>query len=188
MASWILANSNGAPHVLVANIPDYPILSVESQSLEKALSEQAPNSKVYSLTIPLAALGTTAPTLYVSFIRAHPDIQFIAPVFDGLYLGVPAALKAAGRTGVKVVTVASVPEGLQAIGTGTIDAGIAFDSQLSDFYSIDAFARLAVGEPVPGPTPYPKWIITKGHLPPIENNFPVTSGLDQYFTHLWGKS
>jgi ABC-type sugar transport system substrate-binding protein len=188
MAQWVVAHSDGTPTAVFANIPDYPILTVTEQSFETTLKQLAPNSKVYTFTIPLTALGTTSPDLYTSFLRAHPGIQFVVPAYDALYDGVPAALKAAHIPSPKVVTIASTAQGIQEIDAGQIDAGTTFDDQLSDYCSIDALARLSVGMPEPPQIPYPTWIITKtNNLPPV-NNFTVTTGLQQYFTHLWGKS
>jgi ABC-type sugar transport system substrate-binding protein len=188
MASWVLANSDGAPNVLYATIPDYPVVALIEDSFRQTLSEQAPNAKVETLTIPLEALGTTAPDLYVSALRSNPDIDFVVPAFDALWSGVPAALSAASLTDTKSITVTTTATGLQAIQDGQLSAGIGYDGTLEDFQVVDAFARVFAGEPVLGDVQYPKMIITTENLPAIEGHYTVLPGLDQYFSGVWGKS
>jgi hypothetical protein len=188
MASWVIANSDGAPNAVFANIPNYPILDTVQESFKQSLMEQAPDAKVDTLTIPLEALGTTAPDLFVSYVRSHPDLEFLIPSFDVLYTGVPAALDAAGISGLKKITITTSATGLQDIATGNMDAAIGFDAALKNYYLIDALARHFAGVEL-GPTvQYPKFIMNKDNLPPIQNNYPIVEGLDEYFSQLWGKA
>jgi ribose transport system substrate-binding protein len=187
MANWVLANSDGAPNVLYTTIQDYPIVGLIEDSFRKTLSETAPDAKVETLTIPLEALGTTAPDLYISALRSNPDIEFVVPAFDELYSGVPAALSAANLE-VKAITVASTATGLQAIQDGYFGAGVPFDSNLEIHSVVDALARVFAGEAVLGGVQYPKVFVTNDNLPPIQDHYPVLPGLDEYFSTVWGVS
>jgi ribose transport system substrate-binding protein len=48
------------------------------------------------MTVPITALGSKAPGRIVAYLRSHPAINRVALGYDGLGLGLPAALKATG--------------------------------------------------------------------------------------------
>ena len=97
LAAEVVADSNGKANALYVNISAFEILKAVGATFESKIKEYCPDCGVESIDIPPTALGKDAPDRIVSFLRSHPDFNYIAlSVSDALGTGLPAALKAAG--------------------------------------------------------------------------------------------
>ena len=188
LAAAIVADSKGKANTLYVNIPAFTILASLGDTLKKDYQQYCPSCGYANLDIALPQLGD-APNTIVSYLRSHPDVNYVAlSVADALGTGLPAALKAAGLTKVKIVGQGGDPTAYQAMAQGQILALVPFDYYDVDYQMIDALARHFAGVPVEQ-TPPPRWLLTKDNLPSDYTKlFPNVPDYQSKFLKLWGKT
>lgn len=101
-AALVAAGSQDTGSVLVVNIPDFQILNISTADFYHSMASYCPSCKVSKLNIALANIGTATSTT-VSYLRAHPAIKWVVAETDALTIGLPAALKEAGLSDVKII-------------------------------------------------------------------------------------
>jgi ABC-type sugar transport system substrate-binding protein len=185
-ATWVVAHSNGHPAAVFLDLPDFPVISAIGQGFQKSFSEQCPGCFDGDLDIPLADIGTSATTsLIVSYLRAHPSVKYVVGGFDQLLVGLPAALKAAGLTGIDTFAEAPDSINLQYIAAGQESGTVANDSYEDLYAMINYFVRSFAGVSLPPAIRIPLWVLTKSNLPANETFFPEIKNISQYFAKLW---
>jgi ribose transport system substrate-binding protein len=188
LATWITVSSAGKARAVYVNTPELPILSGIASTLKSSLATQCSGCKLSNLDLPLSAFGGSAPGLIVSYLRAHPDVKYVAISTDLLGVGLPAALKAAGITDVHVIGNAPGATSLQYIASGQQDASIIFPEYENMYAMIDALARKISGATVEAAFDPPVFIATKDNLPSSDKLFPVIDNIEGVFAKLWGKT
>jgi ribose transport system substrate-binding protein len=188
LATWITVTSGGKGKAVYVNTPELPILSGIASTLKSSLATQCSGCTLSNLDLPLSAFGGSAPGLIVSYLRAHPDVKYVAISTDLLGLGLPAALKAAGINGVHVIGNAPGTTSMQYIASGQQDASIIYPEYENMYAMMDALARKFAGVTVEPAFDPPVFIATKDNLPSSTKLFPVIDGLPDVFAKLWGKS
>ena len=176
MAAWPIVDAaktgNMKPGAVYLNVPDFSILTAAGQSVKKTYNELCPGCEYNQLDIGLANLNG-APDQVVSFLRAHPDTKYIIQSTDSVFLGVPAALKAAGLNDVKIFGEGPTSAVQANIASGVQAGTMAFAFYEIMFAAVDAIARAEAGAPqVPTFNP-PNWILTKENIPSANEYFPV---------------
>ena len=106
MAAWVVNDAaktgNTKPGAVYVNLPDFPILTSLATALKQHLQRPVRTAvRTTKLSVGFADLKK-APDNVVSFLRAHPDTKYVITSTDSLFLGLPAALKAAGLNDVKI--------------------------------------------------------------------------------------
>jgi ribose transport system substrate-binding protein len=187
LSAAIVADSKGKANTLFVNIPAFTILGSLGQTLKQDYQTYCPSCGFSTLDVALPQLAN-APNLIVSYLRSHPDVNYLAlSVTDALGTGLPAALKAAGLTNVKIVGQGADPTAYQELAQGQILALVPFDYYSVDYQMIDALARHFAGVPIQQ-TPPPRWLLTKDNLPSDYTKlFPVVPDYEGKFLKLWGK-
>ena len=188
LAAAIVADSKGKANTLYVDIPAFTILGALGDSFKKDYQSYCPSCGYAKIDVPLPRLGDS-PNIIVSYLRSHPDVNYVAlSVTDALGTGLPAALKAAGLTKVKIVGQGGDPTAFQALKQGQILALVPFDYYDVDYQMIDALARHWAGEPIQQ-TPPPLWLLNKDNLPSEYTKlFPNVSDYQGKFLKLWGKA
>jgi ABC-type sugar transport system substrate-binding protein len=188
LAAAIVADSKGKANTLYVDIPAFTILGSLGETLQKDYQAYCPSCKYAKIDVPLPRLGDS-PNIIVSYLRSHPDVNYVAlSVTDALGTGLPAALKAAGLTKVKIVGQGGDPTAFQALKQGQILALVPFDYYDVDYQMVDALARHWANVPVQQ-TPPPRWLLTKDNLPSDYTKlFPNVPDFESKFLQLWGKS
>jgi ribose transport system substrate-binding protein len=188
MAAWVALQTAGKANVLLVDIPTFPILIPVGAQFKKDLATFCTGCPVATMNMPVSALGVDAPDRIASFVRAHPKVNYIVYTYDGVGVGVPAALKAAGVADrVKIVGASPSAENLGYIAAGLQEATVA-----QGFYElwasvVDAAARAMTGQSVaPDKVPPPFFLFTKSSKPK-QNGFdgPVVPGLYAKYKALW---
>ena len=178
MAAWPIVdaakNGNTKPGAVYLNIPDFPILTSAGQSVKKTYNELCAGCEYNQLDIGLANL-TGAPDQVVSFLRSHPDTKYIIQSTDSVFLGVPAALKAAGLNDVKIFGEGPTSAVQANIASGVQAGTMAFAFYEIMFGAVDAIARAEAGAPQVATFNPPNWILTKDNLPSANEYFPVVA-------------
>jgi ribose transport system substrate-binding protein len=188
MADWAVAQTGGG-EVAFYGVPELSFTSIMQSAFDHEMAVACPSCTVRNVNIPVAAIGTNAPSLVVSDLQAHPNTK--AVVFDTSEagIGLPAALTGAGLK-VKILGWGPPPAVLGYIKQGQWDAGVGVDGYTMIWAQLDALARMMAGEP-----------LTSGEklgLPPIQFltkadiTFDPTNGWQAYpdfvqrFAKLWG--
>ncbi len=184
-AQWAVANSSGPPNTLYVNLPQFPILTAAYAELQSAFKSLAPTGHLYTVDIPTADIGASAGTqLVTSFLRSHPKVTEVISSTDGLSIGLPSALKAAGVTGIKIFGEGATSTNLEYIKSGLQAGSIAFDYYEDMFGMVDALARISVGQKLIDWSP-PLWILNSSNIPTVNALFPVVKDSPQKFEALW---
>lgn len=189
MAAWVVKESKGAANVAYVQLPAFTILKTSAEEFKKAMKDYCPsNCTTDELDIPLSALGVDVPTRIVSYLRAHPNVKYLAICTDGITIGLPAALQAAGLSDVKIIGQGATATNLQYIHAGQEGASIAFPYYEALWGMVDAVARHAAGVPQVKSAIPSLWLLTKDNAPTTDKLFPVIADSEQQFKKLWGVS
>jgi ribose transport system substrate-binding protein len=138
------AACNGAKHVLVVDLPLYPILHAYSQGVVSEMAKIAPNVKTTVLTTQITDLtGGKISSQVISQIQRNPDINWVLFCLGDMTTGLAAALRDAGLAGkVKIGGESASTANVQALKAGTDAAWTGFAAQIHGMYRIDALARI----------------------------------------------
>ncbi len=191
LAAKAVAHSEGEANVLYANISAFQILASVRDAFEAKYSELCPDCEFATIDIPLAALGKDAPDRMVSYLRSHPDVNYLVlSEASALAPGLPAALQTAGLGPDKVTIIGEAGNGQvwQEIQQGRIEAVLPPALHSYDYGMLDALARHFAGVPVEKTEP-DLWLVDKNNIP--NTTAPAFSPVEDYkaqWAELWGKS
>jgi ABC-type sugar transport system substrate-binding protein len=188
LAALIASDSQGKANTLYVDIPAFTILASLGTSLQEQYAKYCPGCGFSKIDVPLPRLAD-ATNIIVSYLRSHPKVDYVAlSVTDALGTGLPAALKAAGLTKVKIVGQGGDPTAYQAVAQGQILGLVPFDYYNVDYQMVDALARHFAGAKVEQ-TPPPVWLVTKDNLPSDYTKiFPDVENFESQFMSVWGKA
>ena len=158
LASWITKDSGGKANTLYVDLPVYNILKPVREYFEQNYAKLCAGCKLDKIDIPITAIGKDVPDRVVSYLRAHPDINYVAYSLGALNVGVPAALRQAGLANkVKLIVNVGDAENYQYIASGQTHAAMAFSNVDQTWVWADALARLFTGQSID--------VDRKAHLP-----------------------
>jgi ABC-type sugar transport system substrate-binding protein len=188
LAAAVASDAGGkGASTLYVDIPAFTILGALGDAFKSAYQQLCQGCKYDKISIALPQLAN-APNTIVSYLRSHPDTKYVAlSVTDALGTGLPAALKAAGLNGIKIVGQGGDPTAFQALKQGQMLALVPFDYYDVDYQMVDALARHFTGQTVEQTAP-PLWLLTKDNLPSSYTKlFPSVADYQSQFLKLWGK-
>jgi ABC-type sugar transport system substrate-binding protein len=190
LAAQIVSDSGGDANTLYVNISAFQILHALGDQFKSAYQKYCPECEYGSIDIPVTSLGKDAPDRIVSYLRAHPDVNYVVlSVSNALGAGLPAALRAAGLADkVKLIGQSADTQTFQDLQAGNIKAVVPYDYYTVDYLMLDALARHFAGVPVQDQSP-PLWIVTPENMPEgaTEGLFPVVEDYQEQFLKAWGK-
>jgi ABC-type sugar transport system substrate-binding protein len=192
LADLILADSNGQNvHLALFVTPQVPVFANEDKALTSTISSSSCHScSVAQSTFLVSAAGTTLPSQVVSFLRAHPDTNYVYFDFNDAVDGVPAALTQAGLNGkVKLLAnnIATTEASYMQAGQLWAAAGNPWpETMWQDFNLILTKIENAPLAPALA-VKLPNWILTKQDLPNINGQpmFPLALNYQQIFKKAW---
>jgi len=193
LANWVTADSGGKASAVAIGIPTFPGPLALSTGFEQQMATACPGCKVYTENYAASAMGTTLPTSLTGFLRTHPAVHYVVADFDDMFAGVPAALKAAGITDVKLAGNTPSPPDQVNIAAGNYEAaGYMFALDENPWRVIDVFARYFTHKPtaVSANAPLPAWVITKSNEStwggPAQDMWPLVANYQEQYEQLWG--
>ena len=190
IASWITKDSGGKANTLYVDLPVYNILKPVREYFEQNYAKLCAGCKLDKIDIPITAIGKDVPDRVVSYLRAHPDINYVAYSLGALNVGVPAALRQAGLANkVKLIVNVGDAENYQYIASGQTHAAMAFSNVDQTWVWADALARLFTGQSidVDRKAHLPYMLITKNNLISTGSEFPLVANYQEQWKKLWGK-
>jgi ribose transport system substrate-binding protein len=190
MAGWVVADTQGKADTLYVNLPTYVILQPVMEGFDRYYKQWCPGCKLSTMSVPLTSIGTTAPSLIVSYLRAHPDINRIAVGYDGVAVGLPAALAAAGLSGkVKFIGEAPTATNLAYVQAGTEAATVSQGVYEIWAMYLDAAARALTGESLAPDNAWkvPWFLLTQSNYSQGTGYAPVVTNLNGQLKQIWKK-
>jgi ABC-type sugar transport system substrate-binding protein len=105
-------------------------------------------------------------------LRKHPTLSGFFAVNDEMALGVADAARATGKTGVKIVGVDGIPEVLDAVRDGSINATVSQYPYVMGQMAVEACVAAARGARLPSRVDAPIAVVTKSNVARASANFP----------------
>jgi ABC-type sugar transport system substrate-binding protein len=186
-AAFVAADSKDTANSLIVNLPSLQILNTGVADYKSGMSTYCPTCKVSELDIALANIAN-GPATIASYLRSHPSINYVVAATDGLTIGLPAALKQAGLTDVKIVGQGATPTNLQYLHSGEQSVDVAFPYYEALWAMVTAAAQNAAGEAVTPAVAPPLWVLTPSNAPDTSAAFPVVADYKSQYEALWGIS
>jgi ABC-type sugar transport system substrate-binding protein len=190
IAAQIVADSKGKANTLYVNISAFQILQALGDQFKSSYAQYCPSCQYASLDIPITSLGKDAPDRIVSYLRSHPQVNYVVlSVSNALGSGLPAALRAAGLADkVKLVGQSGDSQTFQDLQAKSLNSIVPYDYYTIDYMMLDALARHFAGAPAQNALP-PLWIVTPENMPAeaTKGMFPVVPSYRDEFKKLWGK-
>jgi ribose transport system substrate-binding protein len=175
------------PNVLFVNLPEFATIQTQYPEFQKKLKEYAPGAKEAKIDIPNSAIGTTSAGTIVSYLRAHPDVNYVALSQDALSAGLPAAMKAAGLN-VPFSGDGGGPQPRELVASGQQTASVEFPIDQVFWTMVDGVVRWKNGEPLDPDKaalkPPPYFLVTGDNVKSTPPE--IVSGLKEKYAKLWG--
>jgi len=152
-ANWIIQDAGKPVKTLFVMDPSIASLTSVPVGYQKAMARNCPKCSTQTLKVSVAKVGPALAQQVVSALQSNPDIKYVAFGLGDLATGVPAAIKAAGLSNVKVVVRAATPPNMQDLKNGAIAA--AFTSEIYEvgWAAVDkvvrALTKQSIGDPEP---------------------------------------
>jgi ribose transport system substrate-binding protein len=188
-AGWAVAENNGKANVLYVKDPDLVIFASIGTSMQAKYKQLCPSCGFAQIQVPSENFGLKATTQIVSYLKAHPDVNTVVYSIGNLNIGVPAALKAAGISGIKTIDQGSTPENLSYVASGQQTSAGPYPLSYGGYQLADTTARVLMGlSTAPDDQGrYPWWIVNKGDNVGTDIAFATIPGFEQQFAKLWNK-
>jgi len=185
-ANYVVAQKGSHADVAMFNVPSFSILKTYETAFKTEYLRLCPGCKYKSVPVQIADIGTKVPAQVVSTLQTDPKINVAVMGFGTISLGVGAALRAAGITGVKIVGETPAVDNIAALTNGTEDMWVAYPLYGMGWKSMDALARNFTGESAAIDTsaPTPFQILTKTNAP-HPAGAPEVADYQNYFKQLW---
>jgi ribose transport system substrate-binding protein len=185
-AAWVAADSKDKANAVFVNIPAFAILASQATFFKNGMATYCPTCKTDQLDVALANLSS-APNTIVSYLRAHPSVDYVVASTDAITLGLPAAIKAAGLTNVKVVGQGATPTNIQYLHSGQEAADVAFPYYEVMYAMVNAAIQDKAGMTVAPSVSPPAWLLTPQNAPNTTAQvFPVVATYQSQYRALWG--
>lgn len=184
-AAWVASNSKDTADSLFVNIPAFAILASQATYYKTGMASYCPTCKVNEINIALANLAT-APTTIVSYLRANPSVKYVVASTDAVTIGLPAAIKAAGLTGIQIVGQGATPTNIQYLHSGEESADVAFPYYEVMYAMVNAAIQDKTGATVAPSVAPPSWLLTPANAPTTSAQvFPVVTTYKSQYQALW---
>jgi ribose transport system substrate-binding protein len=186
-AAWIATDSKDKANAVFVNIPAFAILASQATYFKAGMAAYCPTCTSSEIDIALANLSS-APATIVSYLRAHPSVNYVVASTDAITIGLPQAIKAAGLSNVKIVGQGATPTNIQYLHSGQQAADVAFPYYEVMYAMVNAAIQDKAGMPVAASVAPPKWLLIPANAPQTTATvFPVVAGYQAQYEALWGK-
>ncbi|MGH3284457.1 MAG: substrate-binding domain-containing protein [Streptosporangiaceae bacterium] len=148
VAAYVVVQSGGKADIQDFQLTAFPILLDFDTAFVAAVHQWCPSCKVATNAVPAASLGTSALTSQVtSTVTRNPSTNWLIFDLGDLEIGVDAALKAAGLTGLHIGGLTADTPNIAGVKAGTQDVWTAYTLPLVAYRQVDSMARKFEGIP-----------------------------------------
>jgi ribose transport system substrate-binding protein len=147
IAAWTIVDSSSNAHALYVDLPLYPTLVAQGKAAEAEYKADCASCSLDTLGLSVAQLGAgQGPSAIVTYLKSHPDINYVYLSFQDLDNGVAAALKSAGLSSkVKIVGTEGQTAQFKSMIAGTEIAWSVLPEPYVMWTVVDWMARLSEG-------------------------------------------
>jgi ABC-type sugar transport system substrate-binding protein len=175
----IINNAGGPANVLILVDPTEPNVIAEAAE-DKSLIESV-GGTVGEINVNTADIGQGVPAQVVTYLQAHPKVQYVAVPTDDWLPGIAQALASAGLSNVKLLGAGASNSSVSSLQSGQLFSSNVHPTVENGWYLVDAIVRKMVGDPIANANPLWPYVIanqdTVGQLgdlndwPHITNKF-----------------
>jgi ribose transport system substrate-binding protein len=184
LANFVTADSGGRAGSMYIWTPELAGLKSETDGYTSTLTAKCASCTVDVMTTKTADIGRGLPRQIVSALQRKPDTKYVVLMTGDMATGVPEAIKAAGLSGVKLISASGGPTNYQYIRRGQQYADLAQFIGVHLWQIADAAARAVSGRPQVNPALPTQWITSRNdnfkQLPPFGTDY------EEEFLKLWG--
>jgi ribose transport system substrate-binding protein len=189
LGNWFIADSGAKGHVLLIDVPGFPILHEFSTAFKHVVSQGCSACKVTTMTVSIPDVQNgSLNSLIVAALRKDPSINYVISS-DGTFLDtLPASLSSAGLSGkVKLAGAQGDSVGEHYLSTGQMQAFTGLADNIEAWVAVDAAARYAEGMKLPdtGDGGLPTQLILKSSNLPPANAYDYPTNYPSQFKALW---
>jgi ribose transport system substrate-binding protein len=187
IADWFIAQSNASGHVLLIDIPSFPVLKETATAVSAEIAAQCPNCKVSDFDATIAQVDANGVvSAAVSQLQRDPSIKYVIST-DGVFIsGLASAAKAAGISGLQIGSTIGGITNEQDILAGSESATLPWPGVVEGWDIIDAAARVSEGMSVPdGDGNTAIQLLVKGNFTTPEESLLAPADYPAQFEKLW---
>jgi ribose transport system substrate-binding protein len=192
-ANWIVADSEGTANTVVYGDKEFPAANVQEEGRMKALEECEGCTTDGPIYFTVAQIAESLGEEVVSYLRTHPDVEYIMCPYDPAAPAMVTAIETAGLAEqVKLVSLIGNEQNLDYIRNGEVEAATAaYDQRYFGVASFDQAMRVLAGqepfEPQGENTPFQ--LLDKENVPEAGGEFPFSAPFDYMseFEKVWTK-
>ncbi|MBA4025083.1 MAG: hypothetical protein C0482_22235 [Gordonia sp.] len=164
-ANWIMKDSKCTGNALMVGLP-FPILKASGDQFLKTMTADCPDCKSDYMVIQSSQAGTPAATnSIVSALQADPSIKYVGVQDGSLGLGLSAALKQAGITGVKIIGLTPGKQNLATLKSGDSSMWLTLSNGMAAWALMDAVLRVGETGQATQPIAFPPPMLTSDNVP-----------------------
>jgi ribose transport system substrate-binding protein len=190
VANWMLSQKGEELNAVYVNTKDFEVAEQYWEGFEGQIKKMCPECSVDEIDVAVEEIGKPSlATTVVSYLRAHPDVNYVGGLFGPILTGVPSAMKAAGLE-IPLAATASGELSLGAVPTGkegwmaVQNFGVEFGLQ-----GLNVALRTMLNEPLSEETLTPEVLVTANNAAEVlggETNPPVIPNALEQYEALWG--
>lgn len=187
IADWFIAQSNASGHLLLVDVPSFPVLKETATAVSAEIAAQCPNCKVSDFDATIAQVdANSVVSAVVSQLQRDPSIKYVIST-DGVFIsGLASAAKAAGVTGLQIGSTIGGIVNEQDILAGSESATLPWPGVVEGWVIIDAAARVSEGMSVPdGDGNQPFQLLVKGNFTTPQESLLEPADYPAQFEKLW---
>ena len=189
VAAYVVTQSQGKAVVQDFQLTAFPILLDFDTAFVAAMHQWCSTCKVTTNAVPAASLGTSALTSQVtSVVTRNPDTNWLIFDLGDLEIGVDAAVKAAGLTGLSIGGLTADTPNIAGLKSGAETVWTAYSLPIVAYRQVDSFAR-KFGNMTPLDSPLPTQLITAQNVGSLVNdsagNYVGVTDYRAQFKKLW---
>src|ERR1019366_8145892 len=98
-ADWMTVHSNGKGQILLIGSSDVAASPFGIAAEKAEFKQVCPNCKVYSIDVPVADWASTTQTQVQAQLQAHPNLNYVSPVYDSQSQFIIPAITTANKVG-----------------------------------------------------------------------------------------
>jgi ribose transport system substrate-binding protein len=193
-ADWMTVHSQGKGHILIVGSSDVAASSFGLAAEQAEFKQVCPDCKVYTINVPVADWASTTQTQVQAQLQAHPNLNYISPMYDSQSQFIIPAITTAGKVGkVHIVSYDGTPfvlGDMQTEKVSIVQMDVGEDLEWVSLAILDNEMRIAGGlkpvsnEGIPLLIFDTKNVNTAG-IPPVNSQGYGASGVSGYYK-LWG--
>ena len=187
IADWFIAQSNASGHVLLVDIPSFPVLQETATMVAAEIAAKCPKCQVSRFDATIAQVDSNGVvSAIVSQLQREPSIKYVIST-DGVFIsGLASAAKAAGITGLQIGSTIGGIVNEQDILAGSESATLPWPGVVEGWVIIDAAARVSEGMTVPdGDNDNPVQLLVKGNFTTPQESLLEPTDYPAQYKKLW---